>query len=56
MKIPMHQRSENDFDVMPKIEYYNRKRAHVQEYVEEWCCRKSQEVLGNPQVSSARDR
>jgi hypothetical protein len=29
MEIQMHQRSENDFDVMPKIEYYNRKRANV---------------------------
>ena len=56
MKIPMHQRSKYYFDVTPKIEYYYAKRANVQKYVEERCCRESQKVFGNSQVSGAGDR
>ena len=56
VKIPMHQSSKNDFYVMPKVEYYNSKRAYVQKHVEKGCCLKTQEMLGNSQVSCAGDR
>ena len=41
MEIPMDQSRKNDFDVVPKIEYYNPERANVQKHVKQRRCLKT---------------
>lgn len=55
MKIPMHEGSEEAFDILPKIEDYDHKGAKVKEDIEEGCRLKPEKMFHNPQMGRAGD-